>query len=467
MRHAHVLRPILILAVAACIPAWTWAGPRVAVPAVTRGTGYAIPSYVSGAAMVGTRFNPSLNGVPSLPVGTGLQGLGAPQVGLPSLPAEAALLESKETGKPAGLVDAVKTAVQSEAPAGSDLRSTLDAESLETPKTDAPAEAQQDWAERSFEKLKGGNAPVPVSITEVGPSVNPSGLSAADPKSADPSASLPKPSEPAVSAKGKAATFLDSRPRLKESLLMGLELFGPLIGTAFFGAAIYLSFTYLPLFAAIGAIPLTIQLMAKPMAAFHRFQDARLEQRYAEDRGKFPAPEIPGEELPGDQTPPATDPVETPQPAPSEPVEPPQPVPPAPPAEEPGEAAPAARLSQDARMITGPALRREAEKAAARAARIDPAARLVEARIDLEDASSHWVFVFHSKDRVITVWQKRIGVKPLKGARVRTLETRRLSHMGKLENVMAQARRQDPDMRFETARIVRTRDDARYDLVER
>ncbi|MBI5622811.1 MAG: hypothetical protein HY924_03430 [Elusimicrobia bacterium] len=452
------LRRVLpVLALAACLPAQSRAAGRVIVPVTSRGAA-AIPSYVSPAA--GLRLGSGLgsNALPSLPAVTGLQGLEVPDLGLPlpaptlaapDLPSEASAPETDKEGT--GLAAAVRSAVQGKGKEA-DLRSAVGADLVTQPAADTPGESQQDWAGRSFEKLRGGS-PVEAQVSEVEPSLGGpgSGNPTADARLEAPDTALSSPvrPEPAAPSKSKAADFLDSHPRLKEVLLSGLEAFGPLIGTAFFMGTVYLSFTYLPLMAAIATIPLTIMLMAKPMDAFHRFQDARLEARYADERPEpAPKPEVP----PAPEVPPTPElpPVETPQPAPQDPVP-----------------SPAPRLSPDARLITGALLRREAEKAGERAGSIDPEARLVEARIDLEDPSSHWVFVFHAKGRVITVWQKRIGVKRLKGPAGRTLETVRLSYMGRLEDAAAKAVLRDPGARLKTGRIVRTPRGARYELVER
>lgn len=118
---------------------------------------------------------------------------------------------------------------------------------------------------------------------------------------------------------------------------------------------------------------------------------------------------------------------------------------------------PAAEPALPARWTTFPAEAREADTAAlvaakadaqARARRIAPDARLVSVAINLADPRSHWIFVFRSdkSNRELTVWTKRIQVKPLgfRPTKAPTLRDGRLAAMGSLEAAHAALEKAHP-----------------------
>ena len=95
------------------------------------------------------------------------------------------------------------------------------------------------------------------------------------------------------------------------------------------------------------------------------------------------------------------------------------------------------RLPSEAREAGPAALVAAKVEAQARARRLAPDARLVSVAINLEDPQSHWIFIFRSdkKRQELTVWTKRVAVRPLgfRPAKAPTLRAPHLGAMGSLE----------------------------------
>ncbi|MBI3551515.1 MAG: hypothetical protein HY077_03285 [Elusimicrobia bacterium] len=71
-------------------------------------------------------------------------------------------------------------------------------------------------------------------------------------------------------------------------------------------------------------------------------------------------------------------------------------------------------LPADAREVGLDAMFEAKVKAQARARAIAKSAQLVSVALNLDDDRAHWIFIFHSKSRKITVYEKRVDVKRLK-----------------------------------------------------
>ncbi|HXT00804.1 MAG TPA: hypothetical protein VN915_09040, partial [Elusimicrobiota bacterium] len=109
------------------------------------------------------------------------------------------------------------------------------------------------------------------------------------------------------------------------------------------------------------------------------------------------------------------------------------------------------RLPAEAREADSAALVKAKAEAQERARRLAPDARLVGVAINLQDPRSHWIFVFRSdkKRQELTVWTKRVAVRPLgfRPAKAPTLHETRLAAMGSLERAHAAMEKAAPAFR--------------------